>query len=156
MCTFTYIHHFQDFCHTCFWCVCCLPIYLLCLHICLYFIIIFIWLDSFLHFIFNGRIIALQYCAGLHQTSTWIAMGLPMSPPTWTSLLPSSPSHPSRMLPSPSLSSLSHIANSHWLSILHMVIHVSMSLHAFHPLLPPPPAVSVSLLMSVSPLLLGK
>ena len=45
------------------------------------------------------------------------AISLPMSLPTSTSLPPSSPSHPSRLIPSPSLSSLSPIANSHQLSI---------------------------------------
>ena len=32
----------------------------------------------------------------------------------------------SRLLPSPHLSTLSHTANSHWLSVLHMVRYVSM------------------------------
>ena len=70
-----------------------------------------------------------------HESAT----GLPMSPPTWTSLSLSSPTHPSRLLLRPGLSSLSHIENSHRLSILHMVISVSMLLHTSHPL-PPPPA----------------
>ena len=43
-------------------------------------------------------------------------------PPTWTSVPSPSPSHPSRLLLSPGLSSLRHTANSHWLSILHMVM----------------------------------
>ena len=42
------------------------------------------------------------------------------------SLEPPSPSHPSRLLQSPSWSSLSHVANSHWLSILHMVMYDSV------------------------------
>ena len=42
--------------------------------------------------------------------------------PSWTSLPPPTPSHPSRLLQSPGLLSLSHEANSHWLSILHMVM----------------------------------
>ena len=50
------------------------------------------------------------------------AISLPMSLPTSTSLPPSSPSHPSRLLPSLGLSSLSQTENSHWLSILHMVM----------------------------------
>ena len=54
------------------------------------------------------------------------AIGLPMSPPTWISLPPPSLSQPSRLLMSPGLSSLNHTGNSHWLSILHMVIHVFM------------------------------
>ena len=63
----------QHFCHACFWCVCSLPVYLLCLYLCLYFAIIFILLDSFLNFVFNGRIIASHCCVGFHQTSTWIS-----------------------------------------------------------------------------------
>ena len=69
------------------------------------------------------------------------AVGLLMSPPTWTSLPPSPPSHPSRLLPSPSLSSLSHVANSHWLSVLHMVMYVSM---LFSPYLPHSPSSPTS------------
>ena len=53
---------------------------------------------------------------------------IPVFPPSWISLPLPSPSHPSRLLQSPSLSSLSHKAKSHCLSILHMVIHVSMLL----------------------------
>ena len=39
-----------------------------------------------------------------------------MSSPSWTSLPPASPSQLSTLLQSPGLSSLSHMANSHWLS----------------------------------------
>ena len=53
-----------------------------------------------------------------------------MSPPSWISLPPPSPSHPSRLLQCPCLNSLSHTANSQWLSILHMVIYGSMFLSA--------------------------
>ena len=70
-----------------------------------------------------------------HQNES--AIGLSMSPPTWTSLPPPSQSHLSGLLPSPGLSSLSHTANSHWLSILHMVMYVSMLLS---PCLPPSPS----------------
>ena len=67
------------------------------------------------------------------------AVDLPMSPPTWPSFPPPSPSHPSRLLLSPGLSSLSHTANSHWLSILHMVmLFPYYSLHTSHPLLSTP------------------
>ena len=48
------------------------------------------------------------------------AIGVHMSPPSWVSL----PSHASRLLQSPSWSSLSHTANSHWLSILHMIMYM--------------------------------
>ena len=67
------------------------------------------------------------------------AIGIHMSPP-WTSLPSPSPFHQSRLLQSPCLSSLSHIANSHWLSVLHVVIKFPCySPHTFHPLLPPSP-----------------
>ena len=56
-----------------------------------------------------------------------------MPPPSWTSLLPPSPTHPPRLSQSPGLSSLSHAANSHWLSVLHTVIRVSMLLSPYSP-----------------------
>ena len=43
-------------------------------------------------------------------------------PSLLNSLPPPSPSHPSKLIQRPSLSFLSHTANSRWLSILHMVI----------------------------------
>ena len=79
-----------------------------------------------------------------------LTIGLAMSPPTSTSLPPASPSHPSRFLQSTGLSSLSHTANSHWLSILHMEIYVSMHfLHTSHPLLLSTIAMSISLVLNV-------
>ena len=43
------------------------------------------------------------------------AIGLPTFSPSWISFLTPSPSHPSMFVLSPGLSSLRHIANSHWL-----------------------------------------
>ena len=63
-------------------------------------------------------------------------------PPTWTSVPTPSPSRPSRLLLSPDLSYLSHTANSHWLSILHMVMYVSMSLSLYIVLSPSSPTTS--------------
>ena len=78
-----------------------------------------------------------------------------MSPPSWTAFLPPSSSHPSRLLQSTSVSSPSHTANSHWLSILHMVMYVSMLLSPYLPsssAFPPPRTMFISLFsMSVSP-----
>ena len=51
----------------------------------------------------------------IHQHE--LTLGVHLSPPSWISPRPPAHSHPSRLLQSPSLSSLSHIANSHWLSI---------------------------------------
>ena len=67
-----------------------------------------------------------------------LASGVHMSPPSWTSLPPPALSHPSRLLQNPSLSSLSHTANFHWLSILYMIVYLltCCSLHSSYPLLP--------------------
>ena len=83
---------------------------------------IFNFFSFFLKFIFNWRIIALQYCVGFCHILTWI----------------SHPSHPSGSSQSPGLSFLSHIANSHQPSGLHAVacMFPSCSLHSHHPLLP--------------------
>ena len=68
------------------------------------------------------------------------AIGTHMSHPSWISLSPPSPSHPSRLLQSSSLSSLIHTAHPHWLSNLHMVIKFPCYFrHTSHPLLPPHP-----------------
>ena len=56
-----------------------------------------------------------------------------MSPSFWVSPPPSTPSHTSRLSQSTGLSSLCYTANSHWLSILHMVTHVSVLLSQFVP-----------------------
>ena len=55
------------------------------------------------------------------------------------------PPHPtSRLLQSPSLSSLNHTASSHWLSALHGVLCVSVLLSPSIPLSPPSPALRPS------------
>ena len=55
-----------------------------------------------------------------------------MSPPSWTSLPPPTQSHSSRLSQSTGFSSLPPSAYSHWLSVLHMIIH----LFQCYPLLP--------------------
>ena len=62
-----------------------------------------------------------------------------ISPPSWTSLPPSTPSHPSRLSQSTGLRSLCYTGSSHLLSILHMVMYIfpCYSLNLSHPLLPP-------------------
>ena len=69
------------------------------------------------------------------------AIGIHMSPRSWISLSPPTPSHLSRLSQSPGLSSLSHSANSHCLSLLHMVmcIFICYSLHSSDLLPPAPP-----------------
>ena len=68
--------------------------------------------DSSVHGIFQARV--LDWGA---KISLGIRKSPPLEPPP-TSL----PTHPFRLLQSPCLSSLSHTANSHWLSSLHMVM----------------------------------
>ena len=83
----------------------------------------------FKNFFFNffyWRIIALQYCV-LYQTSTWISHRFAYVPSI------SLPIHTSRLSMSPGLSSLSHTANSNWLSVLHVVVYVSMLLPPYIP-----------------------
>ena len=88
-------------------------------------------------FIFTWRVTALQYCVGFCHTSKWIT-GIYMFPPSWT------PSQlPPHLIPpgchrAPGLCSLHHTADSHWLSILHVVIHICQccSLSASYPLPP--------------------
>ena len=67
------------------------------------------------------RMIALQNFVVFCQTSTWISHRYTYIL-FWTSLPSPAPSYPSRLIQSPCLSFLSHTVNSHWLSILHMVM----------------------------------
>ena len=57
-----------------------------------------------------------------------------MSPPSWASLPFPSPCYPSGLFQSPRLSSLSHTANSHRLSIFHMIMYISMLFSPYIPL----------------------
>ena len=97
---------------------------------------------NFLKFIFNWKTISLQYCVGFCHISLWISHSY--------TYIPSLLNIPSHLLLHPtSLGchrapgwALCHTANSHWLSILHMVIYMfcTISLHwslrkAFLPLL---------------------
>ena len=75
-------------------------------------------------FVFNWLMIASQYWFEFYHTSAWIshrcACLLFLEPSSYLPTLP----HPSSFLQSPGLSSLCPTANSHWLSILHMVVHM--------------------------------
>ena len=75
-----------------------------------------------IYLFFNWRIIALQNFVVFCQTSTWVSHRYTYIPSLL--ILPpiSFPSHPSRLMQSPCLSFLSYTANSHWVSILHMVM----------------------------------
>ena len=75
-------------------------------------------------FIFNWLMIALQYWFDFCHISTWINHRCSYNPSLWN--LP-----PTRLLQSPSLSSLNHPANSHCLSIYMLVyMHPCYSLHS--------------------------
>ena len=86
---------------------------------------------SFL-FILNWRIIALQDSVGFCHSSTRSSHGCtcPLLPELHSHLQP----HPTPLgfHRAPSLCSLRHIADSHWLAILHMLVcfHVTLSVQA--------------------------
>ena len=91
--------------------------------------------DSFLlkkKFIFNWRIIALQYCVGFCHTTTWISRKHTRIP----TLLSLPPHPPSRLSQSTQLSSPCYMATSHWSSVSHTVTTFQCySVHFPHPLL---------------------
>ena len=97
---------------------------------------IFIILNRFFNLFFYWRIITLQnyvfYVKPQHES----AIDIHKSPPFWIFPPSPAPSHPSRLTQSPCLSFLSHRANSHWLSILHMVMYVSLLLSPYLPTSP--------------------
>ena len=78
---------------------------------------------------------------GVAQSRTrlkWLSSSIHISPLSWTSLPTPTSSHPSRLSQSPDFNSLHHIANFHWLSILHIVVYMFpwYFLHLSHPLIP--------------------
>ena len=76
-------------------------------------------------FIFNWRKIASQYFVGLCHTSTWVRHTYTCIPSLLNfPLSPLSPSYPSWLLQGSDLNSLSHMANSHWLSILYVIVYM--------------------------------
>ena len=99
-----------------------------------FFILFFIYL-----FIFNWRLITLQYCSGFCHTLTIISHGCTCVPhPDPPSHLPPHPipqGHPS----APGLSTLSHASNPDWRSISYMIIYMFQcySLKSSHPHLLP-------------------
>ena len=84
-----------------------------------------------LFFFFNQRTVALQYCVGLCCTSAWVShryIYIYVCVPSLLHPLPSpTPPQPSELSRSTGLSSLYHIANSHWLSALSVVMYVCVS-----------------------------
>ena len=73
--------------------------------------------ESLIFLIFNWLMIGLQYWLNFCHISTWITMGVTYVPSLCNLPPTSRHSYPSRLLQSPSLSSLNCIANSHWLSV---------------------------------------
>ena len=104
-------------------------------------------------FIFNWKIIAVQYWFDFCHTPIWISHRCTYGPSLLS--LPPTLCHPSRLLQSPSLSSLNLPANFHWLSILRMVMYMLLccSFHSSHLLLPPHSSSIHLFSMSASPLL---
>ena len=66
------------------------------------------------------------------------AIGIRISPPSWTPLPPLSPSHPLGCRKALALGSLHHTSSFHWLSVLQVVVYrfQCCSLKSSHPLLP--------------------
>ena len=102
------------------------------------------FLSLFKIYLFNQRLITLQYCGGFCHTFTWISHGCTCVPhPESPFHLPPQPiplGHPS----APALSTLSHVSNLDWWSISHMVTYMFQcySLKSSHPrLLPQSPKV---------------
>ena len=103
-----------------------------------------LFLNFKLIYLFNWRLITLQYCSGFCHTLTWISHGCTCGPhPEPPSHLPPHPipqGHPSAL----ALSALSHASNLDRWSISHMVIYMFQcySLKSSHPrLLPQSPKV---------------
>ena len=81
-----------------------------------------VFLKSYLFLIERTLLANIVLVFAVHQHES--AIGTHMSSPSWNSLPQPTPPHPSRLSQSSSLSSLSHRANSHWLSVLHMVVYM--------------------------------
>ena len=91
------------------------------------------------NYLFNCRLITLQYCSGFCHTLTWISHGCTCVPhpvpPSHLLPHPIPQGHPS----APALSTLSHVSNLDWRSISHMIIYMFQcySLKSSHPCLLP-------------------
>ena len=92
---------------------------------------------------FNWWIITLQYCYGFCHTSTGIGQRHPCDPSFLNSSPTSLPTASLQVVTEHQLCALCHTSNSHWLSILRMVICMFQffSLKLSHPLLPLSPKI---------------
>ena len=95
-----------------------------CIFLVFFFLNIYLFLSDW-WLLYNSGLIPV-----IHQCELTISVH--MSPLSWISLPPPTHSHRSGLLQSPSLSFLSHTANSHWLSIytcLCICFHGTLSIH---------------------------
>ena len=95
-------------------------------------------INSFFVFIFNWRLVTLQYCIGFCHTLTWISHRCTcvphFEPPSHLPPHPIPLGHPS----APALSTLSHASNLDWRSVSHMIIYIFQCYcKSSHPRLPP-------------------
>ena len=101
----------------------------------------FFVLNFYLFIYFNWRLITLQYCGCFCHTSTLISIRYTYVPSFLNHPTPPPPPPPSRSYSSrlsQSFGFLCHTSNSHWLSILHMVMCMFQCYFpkSSHPLLP--------------------
>ena len=115
------------------------------------------FIKNFLHLFFNWRKIALQCCVGFCHTTMWVSHNYICSP-SLLSLPLVPPPHPSRSSQRARLDSLSYIATSHQLSLLHMRVYICQCYFfcSSHPLLPlPDPQVFLYICVSIPSLQIG-
>ena len=66
-----------------------------------------------------------MFISAIHQHES--AIGMYMSPPSWTSFPSPTPSHPSMLAQSTGFELPAVYSKFHWLSILHMVVHMLLN-----------------------------
>ena len=97
------------------------------------------WETFFFHLYiyFNWRIVTLQYCHGICHTSVWISHRHTCVPSVLNLPSASFPIPSFQVVRVPALDALHHTSNSHWSSILHMLMYMFQcySLNLSHPLL---------------------
>ena len=81
---------------------------------------------KFIPFWLKDNCFTILYCflSYTSRNQSCCTLGTQMSSSSWTSLPPPTSSHPTRLLQSPSLSSLNHTVNSFWPSVLHMIVYM--------------------------------
>ena len=82
-------------------------------------------LCSFFNLFFDWRKIVLQWCVGFCHTAMRISHNYTYIP-SFFSLTPLPPRHPSRSSQNTSLGSLGYAAASHQLSLLHMIVYICL------------------------------